>query len=120
MLAEGGIQAREIDFWVAVSKNETDSFQSQLCVKYFNVFGMTVPEKRNSLRNGSVYMEGDDQDFSTYANFKKSTEDLLIWMAYVDFPNDFDDADDFVTKLKSLGYFTISASAYLAGIKRFL
>lgn len=120
VLSEGGVRSREIDFWVAVSKNETDSFQSLLCTKYFNLFGMTVPEKRDSLRNGQVYMEGDDQDFSTYADFKKSVEDLLLWIAYTDFPNDYDDPDDFVDKLKSLGYFTISASSYLAGIKRFL
>lgn len=119
-LALIGMVNKEIDFWVAVSKFETDNYTSSLAKNYYNIFGMGVPTKRDSLRNGQVFMSGDNQDFSTYSDYPTCVNDLILWMAYDKFPLDITDLDVFVTTMKSKGYFTAPAGNYLAGLKLYL
>lgn len=119
-LKKNNLAAKEIDLWVAVSKLESDDYKSDLCSGYYNPFGMTVPSKRESVSNGKVYMESDSNWFQVYSNFPQSVTDLLYWITYTDFDLDISDPDEFVSELKKRGYFTSSASGYLAGIKSYL
>lgn len=119
-LLSSGVSAKEVDLWVAVSKVETDNYTSLLCTKYFNCFGMEVPSKRQSLRSGTVFISGDNAYFSVYSNFEKSAQDLIVWIAYNSFNTSLSDPDQFVTLMKSKGYFTASPDTYLARLKSFL
>lgn len=120
ILKNNGFSPESINLWVAQSKTETDNFQSLLCNKYYNLFGMTVPERRKSLRNGEVFMQGDKLYFSTFANYVKSVKDLLLYVEYTNFPKNIRDIDAFVDKLKSKGYFTASVESYKARMLTFL
>jgi hypothetical protein len=119
-LGLAGVGVKEIDLWVAVSKTETDNYQSDLCRKYYNCFGMGVATKRDTTRSSTVFMSGDNMYFSVYSNFEKSAQDLLLWIAYNGFNINMSDPDQFVTAMKTKGYFTASTDAYLKRLKSFL
>lgn len=120
IMSSEGFSSQEIDFWVAVSKHETGNYTSSLCKNYYNIFGMAVPTKRDSLRNGKVWVEGDQQYMSTYANFYDAVLDQLIWIHYTNFPTNITNIDVFVDTLRKDGYFTDSVSAYKEDLKKYL
>lgn len=120
ILTAEGFSPQEVDFWVALSKHETGNYTSSLATNYYNIFGMAVPVKRDSLRNGMVFVSGDNQNMSTYANYYDAVLDLLIWIHYENFPITITNLDTFVDTLRKDGYFTDSVTAYKDALKKFL
>lgn len=119
ILGNEGFGQKEISYWVALSKHESGNYTNDL-TKYYNIFSMAVPKKRESLRNGQVWNTGDKQYMSTYDSYKTAVLDLVIWVKYTKFPIDINNLDEFVSTLKKDGYFTANAEIYKNGLLRYL
>lgn len=122
ILTGAGYSPAMASWWTAISKVETGNYTSVLFKDYNNLFGMTVPSQRRSLRNGEVErMDGGVMNrFSTYATTQDSILDLVIYLQALRYPVTFNSVDDLVAFMRSKGYFTASLSSYLANVKRYL
>lgn len=94
--------------WTAVSRLETGNWvkSPKLFGEYHNGFGMGVPSKRPTTRNGKMYDPISRMEYSTYSNFSDSVRDIVLWMQYTNFPKDVTSPFDFATQLKKRNYAT--------------
>lgn len=94
--------------WIAVSRLETGNWTRSpvLFGQYNNGFGMGVPKKRPSTRNGQHFDKNSNMFYSTYTNFADSVRDIILWMDYSKFPGNVISPEDFALQLKSRGYAT--------------
>ena len=119
-LMQAGYSARAADYWVAIAKFESANFNSQLCTKYHNLFGMSYPTVGKNYGKVTLNDAGTPHNFSTYDTFKESVEDLLEYLAAFKYSKDPESIDELVNYMKSKNYFGSPVSTYLAGVKRYL
>lgn len=119
ILKANGCSNANANIWVAVSKHETDSYRSNLCVNFNNYYGMGVAEKRPYTRSGTVTTD-NGETFSAYKSLEQCVTDLVFWINYTKFPKDEYFTERFVEQMQKRGYFTDSMENYLNGIQRFL
>lgn len=99
---------------IAQAKHETGNFTSSLFRNHNNMFGMKVPVKRKSFRNGET-----ENGFSTFANTKDSARDFLEYLRSVNFPKNVD-SFQYVAALKNRKYFEDALGNYLKGVQSWL
>lgn len=119
-LTQAGYSARAADYWVAVGKFESANFNSQLCTKYHNIFGMSYPTVGKNYGKVTLKDAGVPHDFSAYDTFKESVDDLVEYLNAFKYPKDPESVDELVTFMKSKNYFGSSLTSYIAGVKRYL
>jgi hypothetical protein len=107
-----------IPFIQAQAKHETGNFTSSIFVNSKNMFGMGVPEKRNSLRSG-VFVAKDGVQYSKFDSVLDSAKDFRLYLENQNFPIPKTE-QAYVWELKRRGYFTDSYLNYLLGLQRFL
>ena len=107
------------DWIVAIAKFETADFTSRIFKENRNAFGMTVPKIRPFLGTSSdIYHEG--QAVAKYSSTYNSTMDFLQYLDYFNYPTNLKTIEEFVSFMKSKGYFSDNLSTYLSGVKNYL
>lgn len=99
----------------AQARFETGNYSSPLARNQFNLFGMKKPSDRKF-----VGQKLPGSDYMTYKSYSESVQDLLLWMDAKGFPASVKDSFDYVSNLKSRGYFTDNMGTYLAGVNKYL
>jgi len=115
----GSEYSHYLDWIVAQSQHETNSWRSELFLNNNNLFGMKVPSKREYFGNGGTPAP-DGGMYAKYDTWADSAKDFLSWLRYVKFPKDALTVDRYVYLLKKFGYFTDSEENYLGGVKHWL
>ena len=101
-----------------MAKHESRDLKSALYIDHNNAFGMKVPSKRKSLRNGTVTINGET--FSTYSNPGKSLADLFLYFDEFRWPSKVLDLREYVNRLYENGYFLDLYTTYRDGLNYFL
>lgn len=102
--------------WIeAQAKHETNNYTSDVFKRANNLFGMKNANKREQL---GFKVEGDP--YRHYNNVGDSIRDFLMLLRYNRFPTNFKTPTEFVSKLKSQGYFGDTFANYLNGVFHFL
>lgn len=96
---------------IAQAKHETGNFTSNLFRNHSNMFGMKVPVKRKSFRNGET-----ENGFSTFASITDSARDFLEYLRAVNFPKNVD-SFQYVAALKNRRYFEDTLGNYMKGVQ---
>jgi hypothetical protein len=100
-----------VPFIIAQAKHETGNFTSNLFRNHNNMFGMKVPVKRKSFRNGET-----ESGFSTFESTTDSARDFLEYLRSVNFPKNVD-SFQYVAALKNRRYFEDTFGNYLKGVQ---
>lgn len=90
-----------VQFWMDVSKMETDNYQSWLFKNNRNPWGMKVAQKRETSQANSY---GNDK-WAVYDNLSDAALDIFLWMDAVKFSKMISQLDEFVVEMKRHGYF---------------
>lgn len=103
---------RELALYIiAQSLHESGNYTSPLAVKYNNLFGMKQPQRRETLSKGPT-----PNGYASYDNYLDSVGDLLLWLKEFNSPEAFDGPLQYVSFLKSKGYFEDTLTAYNAAV----
>lgn len=115
LFRDAGYGPNQASYWAAVSKFETGNFTSNLSTKYNNYFGMKVPVSWT----GKVV----DLGGSTWINPSSLEDSVSAQIAYLKrnaYPAEFQSLPQFVTFMKSKGYFTEPYQDYYNGVAAWL
>lgn len=96
----------------AQAVHETGNFKSRAFKEQNNMFGMKVPSRRPFL--GKI---DPNSMYASYSSVKKSLEDYLVYLNFVNFPAGPLSVRDFAIELKSRKYYEDSAENYIRGIE---
>jgi len=100
----------------ALSRLESGDFSNTLSTGYNNIFSMKYPTKRPSLNTGSILLDGvdgGDYVWSVYSGKSQAVRDFLLWLDYNNAPISFSSSSQFISFLKSKGYFEMDETQYL-------
>lgn len=119
ILKSEGIGLDQRNWIVAQAKHETANFTSNLAVNHNNFFGMKVPTKRESLRNGT-YTAPNGEIFSTFESPEDSVQDFVLYYEEMGLKKQYANLNAYIKALHAKGYFTDEYSNYLNGVRRWL
>lgn len=80
---------------------------------------MGVPGQRDSTRSGEFALKGKDgktRYFSTYESTQQGINDMLLYLHHFKYPKDTTGVNQWVTIMKSKGYFEEPYNEYLTGV----
>lgn len=118
--ARAGYSPEMASYWIAIAKFETANFNSVLCVKYHNLFGMSYPTVGRDYGKVTLTDDGKPHDFSTYDNYQQSVDDLIEYLDAFGYSKDYNTIDELISYMKQKNYFGSSVSLYLQGVKQYL
>lgn len=101
--------------WIAVSKMETDRWQSSLYTLFHNPWGMRQSVKRKHTQSGS--RETKNGLFATYKTLDDAARDIVLYMEEWNWPTEEMDLYSFVQYMKSKGYFVEPVDYYYKAVK---
>lgn len=96
----------------AQAVHETGNFTSRAFKEQNNMFGMKVPFRRPFIGEKS-----QSSMYASYTNPKQSLEDLIIYLNFVNFPNNIETPEEFARELKIRSYFEDNVFNYINGLK---
>lgn len=103
------------NFWAAVSRFETGNFKSNLAVAYNNYFGMKW--------NGSPSVRFVEIGTNKWANPSSLEDSVSLQIDYMKrkhYATDYKSFYDFVTFMKTVGYFEEPFAQYWEGVKTYI
>jgi Na+-transporting methylmalonyl-CoA/oxaloacetate decarboxylase gamma subunit len=102
-------------FITAQAMHETGIFTSPLYLNHNNAYGMNMPSKRKTTAIGQT-----ESGFAIYDSVEDSIKDLMLYFEEFNAPDTFANSLDYVTWIKSNGYFTDSLKTYSNGVAKHL
>ena len=109
-----GLSNEQAKVVAAVAANETGNFNSALCKKCNNLFGMGVPKSWNG-RYSSTYV-GVEQVYSCYSDWRHSVLDFIDWCNRYT-KGIANDPETQVRAMHSKNYFTGKLEDYIRNVK---
>lgn len=95
----------------AQAVHETGNFTSRAFKEQNNMFGMKVPSRRPFLGK-----KDPKSMYASYTTVKKSLEDYLVYLNFVNFPTNKMNPETFSNELKRRSYFEDNVSNYIRGL----
>jgi len=115
----GSSYSNYADVILAQAKHESANFTSKVYRDNNNPFGMKTPSKRPFLgTQGSKASDGGY--YARYLNDSEAFKDFLLWLSYNNIPNNFTTIEQYVSAIRSKGYFTDTLDNYINALKRWL
>lgn len=102
-------------FITAQAMHESGMFASPLYMEHNNAFGMKFPQIRPTVAEAQT-----ETGYAHYSSPAQSIKDLSLWLEYVNAPEKFDTASDYVDFIKQKGYFTDSQKTYTNAVVKHL
>lgn len=110
-----------VDFWLAVSKMETDNFTSVLFREYLNPWGMKFPSERQTTALPGPFVQQDQTEnfmqmfsigkvgklprWAKYKSLDDAAKDIVLWMQAVNFKTGIESLMEFVVEMGNHGYY---------------
>jgi len=113
-LIENGVDRTTALVFIAQSMHETGNFKSDLFRKYNNGFGMKQPHKRETTSIGA-----SPTGYAMYDSVESSLADLALWLKEFNSPDQFSSVSQYVSFIKSKGYFEDTLTNYMGAVTKF-
>lgn len=105
-------------FIEAQARHETGNYTSNVYKSLNNPYGMKVPKIRKFLGTPSNIISGGIP-YAKYKNLETAHRDFLLWLDFSNAPTEFRNALEYVSFLKSKGYFEDRIQNYYKGVEYF-
>lgn len=97
-------------FIEAQARHETNNYQSFSYKEDNNLFGMKNASKRKQLG-----IEKEDRPYRVYSSPSQSIEDFILYLDFVNFPEEVENLQQYVEEMKIRNYFEDSSYNYFRG-----
>lgn len=106
-----GLEISMIKLLQAQSIHETGNFTSRLFKEKNNLFGMKIPQQRQTLN-----VAPGNQQFSRFVSIDDSVKDMLLYLDHFKIPLDQEDAFRYAQILKDKNYYEDPVEVYFKGL----
>ena len=111
ILKAQGLEPSMIKLLQAQAIHETGNFTSRLFKENNNVFGMKIPQQRQTLN-----IAPGNQQFSRFASIDDSIKDMLLYLDHFRIPLDQEDPFRYAQILKDKNYYEDPVEVYFKGL----